>query len=207
MVTSKSGGSRFESGLCQFLNISHFCIHYKNKEKESWNGPSKIKGRSLGCVLKEHLTKMKWSSLNWRENRLACFNNELIFKLKCLRKWWKIYCGHALQYSMIQTKELFRLVYCQLSNKFGYCPWRTVSIVLTFHKHNSFPLGPIRAFHLHPLKIFMFKPENTPFTLNGKQHWIRLISCLCGLDYTKQVNLLLIQHNQSSWIKTSKTGG
>ena len=64
VVTSKSGGSRFESGLCQFLNISHFCIHYKNKEKESWNGPSKIKGRSLGCVLKEHLTKMKWSSLN-----------------------------------------------------------------------------------------------------------------------------------------------
>ena len=29
---------------------------------------------------------------------------------------------------------------------FGYCPWCTVSIVLYFHKHNSLPLGQIRAF-------------------------------------------------------------
>ena len=33
-----------------------------------------------------------------------------------------------------------------------------------------------------------------------------LTSCLTGLDLTKQVNLLLIQHKQSSWIQTNKTG-
>ena len=31
------------------------------------------------------------------------------------------------------------------TNYFGYCPWCTDYIVLYFHKHNSLPLGQIRA--------------------------------------------------------------
>ena len=38
------------------------------------------------------------------------------------------------------------VVSAQLSNKFGNCPSYTVSIVFAFHKHNSIPLGQIRAF-------------------------------------------------------------
>ena len=34
-----------------------------------------------------------------------------------------------------------------------------------------------------------------------------LTSCLIGLDSTKQVNMLLIQRKQSSWIQTKQTGG
>ena len=33
-----------------------------------------------------------------------------------------------------------------------------------------------------------------------------LYFCFTGLDWTKQVNLLLVQHKQSSWIKRCKTG-
>ena len=36
---------------------------------------------------------------------------------------------------------------------------------------------------------------------------VQLTSCLTGLDLTKQVNLLFIHHEQSSWIQTNKTGG
>ena len=36
---------------------------------------------------------------------------------------------------------------------------------------------------------------------------VRLTSSLIGLDLTKQVNLLLTKHNQSSWIQTGQKGG
>ena len=36
---------------------------------------------------------------------------------------------------------------------------------------------------------------------------VQLTSCLTGLDSTKLVNLYLVQHKQSSWIQTNKTGG
>ena len=36
---------------------------------------------------------------------------------------------------------------------------------------------------------------------------VSLTFCMTGLDLTKQVNLFQIQHNQSSWIQTNKTGG
>ena len=39
------------------------------------------------------------------------------------------------------SRRRWRLVSAQLSIKFCYCPWCTVSIVLYFHKHNSLPLG------------------------------------------------------------------
>ena len=55
------------------------------------------------------------------------------------------------QCNLISAMELFsrrrwRLVSAQLSNKFGFCPLYTVSIVLQVHKHNSLPLGQIWAF-------------------------------------------------------------
>ena len=34
-----------------------------------------------------------------------------------------------------------------------------------------------------------------------------LTTCLTGLDLAKQVNMLLIKHKQSNWIKTSQIGG
>ena len=44
------------------------------------------------------------------------------------------------------SRRRWRLVSVQLSNKVGYCPSCTVSIVLVFNKHYSLPLGQIRAF-------------------------------------------------------------
>ena len=44
------------------------------------------------------------------------------------------------------SRRRWRLISAHLSNKFGYCPLYTVSIVLQVHKHNSLPLGQIRAF-------------------------------------------------------------
>ena len=51
-----------------------------------------------------------------------------------------------LSLSFFLSKELFRrkrwrLVFVQLSNKFGYSPWCTVYFVLVLHNHNSLSLG------------------------------------------------------------------
>ena len=50
------------------------------------------------------------------------------------QKW---YCTELLR-----TRR-WRLTSAQLFNDFGLCPSRTVSIILTFHQHNSLTLGPI----------------------------------------------------------------
>ena len=44
--------------------------------------------------------------------------------------------------------------------------------------------------------------ENTNLLCKGKNHC--KASCMTGLDLTKQVNLLLIQHKQSSLMQTNK---
>ena len=62
------------------------------------------------------------------------------------------------------SRRRWRLVTVQLSNKFGYRPLYTVSIVFKVHKHNSLPLGQIRAFISHK-----------PHSPNYSYPWI----CLC----------------------------
>ena len=66
-----------------------------------------------------------------------------------------------------------KLLSTQLSNKFWYCPWRTVSIVLTFHKHDHLgryePSSPTKE--THKLTLFCLQwdrhrngfDENLPF--------------------------------------------
>ena len=54
--------------------------------------------------------------------------------------------GHISLHMELFSRRRWGLISAQLSNKFGYCPWCTVSIVLYFHKHNSLPLGQIQAF-------------------------------------------------------------
>ena len=50
--------------------------------------------------------------------------------------------------------------------------------------------------------------ENTHTYFVGKEKYhFTTDPCLTGWDLTKQLNVLLIQHNQSSWIKTRKTEG
>ena len=52
-----------------------------------------------------------------------------------------------------------------------------------------------------------------PFVQRTLTYFIRgtitvwLTTCLTGLDLAKQVNMLLIKHKQSNWIKTSQIGG
>ena len=38
----------------------------------------------------------------------------------------------------------------------------------------------------------------------GESITVRLTSCLTSLDLTKQVKLLFVQHNQSTWIQQNK---
>ena len=72
------------------------------------------------------------------------------------RGWGAVQMPCSMQTSTTRCVELFRrrrwrLISAQLSNKFGYCPLYTVSIVLYVHNHNSLPLGQIRAFISHKL--------------------------------------------------------
>ena len=75
---------------------------------------------------------------------------------------WVCHTTSNILKTILQAMELFsrrwRLASAQLSNKFGYCPWCTVSIVLYFHKHNNLPLGYIRAFISHKLPRSPFNP-------------------------------------------------
>ena len=58
----------------------------------------------------------------------------------------------------------------------------------------------------HHIELNM-KPENAYLLCKGRSITVWLTSCLTGLDMAEQVNLLLIKHEQSSWIQTSQTGG
>ena len=80
--------------------------------------------------------------------KLDCFEHKHVF---C----FKLQCASivVLLFSIGASIEIFsrrrkRLVSAQLSNKFGYCPLNTVSIVLWLwvHKHKSLALGQIWAF-------------------------------------------------------------
>ena len=53
---------------------------------------------------------------------------------------------------------------------------------------------------------YLFQQRTLTYIVSGSIT-VHLTSCLTGLDSTKQVNMLLIQLKQSSWILTSQTGG
>ena len=57
-----------------------------------------------------------------------------------------ICCCPLNQSGNIKANRRWRRISDQMSKKLGYCRSCTVSIVLAFHKHNSLPLGHIRAF-------------------------------------------------------------
>ena len=64
-----------------------------------------------------------------------------------------------------------------------------------------FRLRAVLKVHLHA-----FLQRTLAYFLRGSIT-VQLTSCLTGLDSTKQVDILLIQHKRSSWIQTKQTGG
>ena len=82
------------------------------------------------------------------------------------------------------SRRRWRLVSAQLSNKVGYCPSCTVSIVLVFNKHYSLPLGQIRAF----LSLLLLKSSLADLSLFGTGH---CCGCGCNVHHSLQVELLV----------------
>ena len=65
---------------------------------------------------------------------------------------------------------------------------------------------PTQAYLYHALSSYtIYLSLSLTFTYSYLKKFTYFVShCLTGLDSTKQVNLLFIQHKQSSWIKTNK---
>ena len=79
-------------------------------------------------------------------------NHEAHGGLKCKTELKIFFLCYLKTWSSLVDRMRWRLVSDQLSNKFRYCNPTTVTVELTFHKHNSLPTWLDTPFHILPLK-------------------------------------------------------
>ena len=87
--------------------------------------------------------------------------------------------------------------FIRLANELRYFPSSYMSVDLLLRKFSLSVALMASVFEVSRTLTYFVKGSIT----------VSLTSCLTGLDSTKQVNMLLIQHQQSSWIQTKQTGG